>query len=115
MIRDAGIEPRIVEYLKTPPSRDELLDLVARIDITLRAALRRKGTPFDALGLDNPALTDEDLLDAVARHPILIERPIVVTPRGVKICRPSELVLELLESPLSAPFVKEDGEVVKPR
>jgi arsenate reductase len=112
MIRDAGIEPRIIEYLKIPPSRDELMDLVARMGVTLRDVLRRKGTPFDALGLDNPALTDADLLDAVERHPILINRPIVVTPLGVKLCRPSELVLDLLDAPRQTPFTKEDGEVV---
>jgi arsenate reductase len=112
MIRNAGIEPHIIEYLKTPPSRDELLSLVARMRVTLRDVLRRKGTPFDELGLDNPELTDADLLDAVERHPILINRPIVVTPLGAKLCRPSEVVLELLDAPQRTPFAKEDGEVV---
>ena len=112
MIRNAGIEPDIVEYLKTPPSREALTDLVARMGITLRDLLRRKGTPFDQLGLGNPALADADLLDAVERHPILINRPIVVTARGVKLCRPSELVLDLLEAPQRSDFVKEDGDPV---
>jgi arsenate reductase len=112
MIRNAGIEPNIIEYLKTPPSRHELLSLVARMGAPLRDALRRKGTPFDELGLDNPALTAADLLDAVERHPILINRPIVVTPLGVKLCRPSELVLDLLDAPQRSDFVKEDGEPV---
>jgi arsenate reductase len=112
MIRNAGIEPRIVEYLKAPPSRDELMALVARMGMPLRSVLRRKGTPFDALGLDDPAMTDSDLLDAVERHPILIDRPIVVSPLGVKLCRPSEVVLELLEAPQRSPFVKEDGKPV---
>jgi arsenate reductase len=112
MIRATGVEPRVIEYLKSPPTRDELMDLVARMGLPLRDILRRKGTPFDELGLDNPALTDSDLLDAIERCPILINRPIVVSPLGARLCRPSEVVLDLLESPLHAPFVKEDGEVV---
>jgi arsenate reductase len=112
IIRNAGIEPQIIEYLKTPPSRDALLSLAARIGAPLRDILRRKGTPFDELGLDNPALTDAELLDAVERHPILINRPIVVTPLGVKLCRPSEAVLDLLEQPQRTAFTKEDGEPV---
>jgi arsenate reductase len=112
MIRNAGIEPHVIEYLKTPPSRDELTGLVARMGVPLRAALRRKGTPFDELGLGDPALSDSVILDAVERHPILVNRPIVVTPRGVKLCRPSEVVLDLLESPQRSDFVKEDGEPV---
>jgi arsenate reductase len=112
MIRNAGIDPNIVEYLKTPPSRNELLNLVARMGVTLRDVLRRKGTPFGELGLGDPAVSDSARLDAVARHPILINRPIVVTPRGVKLCRPSELVLDLLDAPQRSNFVKEDGEPV---
>ncbi len=112
MIRNAGIEPEVIEYLKTPPTRDELSALVTRMGIHLRAALRRKGTPFDELGLGNPALDDGVLLDVVERHPVLINRPIVVTPRGVKLCRPSEVVLELLDEPQRTAFVKEDGEPV---
>jgi arsenate reductase len=96
MIRDTGVEPRIIEYLKTPPSRAELLDLMARMAITPRALLRQKGTPYDELGLGDPALTDAQLVDAMMAHPILINRPIVVTPLGVKLCRPSETVQELL-------------------
>ncbi len=110
LIRNAGIEPTVIEYLKTPPSRAELLDLVQRIGVPLRAILRRKGTPFDALGLEDAGETA--LLDAVDRHPILINRPIVVTPLGVKLCRPSEEVLELLDRPQQCEFFKEDGEPV---
>jgi arsenate reductase len=109
MIRNAGIEPRVIEYLKTPPTRAELLDLVRRMGVSLRAILRRKGTPYDELGLDDPALTDEELLGAIDKHPILIERPIVVTDKDVRLCRPSEVVLEILDAPQRAPFVKEDG------
>ncbi len=115
MIRASGTEPVIIEYLKTPPTRAELLDLVARMGITLRDVLRGKGTPYDELGLDNAALTDDDLLDAIAAHPILMNRPIVVTPKGVRLCRPSEMVLDLLEQPLLEDFVKEDGERVAVR
>jgi arsenate reductase len=115
MIRATGTEPRIIEYLKTPPGRDELRDLVRRMGLTLRDVLRRKGTPYDALGLDDPALNDDALLDAIAAHPVLINRPIVVTSRGVRLCRPSEQVLDLLDAPLPADFVKEDGERVAAR
>ena len=107
MIRATGETPVVIEYLQHPPTREELLGLVGRMGLTLRDVLRRKGTPFDALGLGDPALSDDALLDAVAQHPILIERPIVVTPRGVKLCRPSETVLELLDGTLPAGFVKE--------
>ena len=112
LIRNNGEEPRVVEYLKTPPGRDELADLIARMGIPVRALLRRKGTPYDALGLDDPALTDSQLLDAMAAHPILIERPIVVTPLGVKLCRPSETVLDILPGPQRGAFSKEDGGAV---
>ncbi len=115
MIRAAGTEPTIIEYLKTPPTRAELLDLVRRMGVPLRDVLRRKGTPYDELGLDEATLTEDALLDAVEQHPILINRPIVVTPKGVRLCRPSELVLELLDAPLSGDFTKEDGERVEAR
>jgi arsenate reductase len=111
MIRNAGIEPHVIEYLKTPPSRALLQQLAMRMGISLRDLLRQKGTPYAELGLDNPALSDDALLDAVMAHPILINRPIVVTPKGVKLCRPSEQVLELLPEQ-EGEFVKEDGERV---
>ena len=111
MIRNAGIEPHVVEYLKTPPSRPLLRQLIARMGIPTRALLREKGTPFHEMGLDNPDLSDDALLDAMIAHPILINRPIVVTPNGVRLCRPSELVIELLP-PQRGPFAKEDGERV---
>jgi arsenate reductase len=96
LIRGSGVEPQVIEYLKTPPSRAELVELIARMGIPVRDLLRQKGTPYDALGLADPALTDEQLLDAMMAHPILMNRPIVVTPAGVKLCRPSETVLDLL-------------------
>jgi arsenate reductase len=96
MIRNAVEQPRIIEYLKTPPSRDELRELLRRMAITPRDLLRRKGTPYDELGLDDPKWTDEELIDLMTRHPILIERPIVVTGKGVRLCRPSETVLDIL-------------------
>jgi arsenate reductase len=99
MIRASGVEPVVIEYLKTPPGRAELMDLVRRMGVPLRSVLRQKGTPYEALGLDNPALSDDALLDAVAAHPILINRPIVVSPKGVRLCRPAETVLELVEPP----------------
>jgi arsenate reductase len=115
MIRNAGIEPHVVEYLKTPPSRKLLTQLISRMGITVRALLRERGTPFGELGLGDPALGDEALLDAMMAHPILINRPIVVTPNGVRLCRPSEAVLDLLP-PQQGAFVKEDGErVADPR
>lgn len=109
MIRSAGIEPHVIEYLKTPPSRALLRQLVERLGISVRDLLREKGTPYAELGLGNPALSDDALLDAMMAHPILINRPIVVTANGVKLCRPSELVLELLPAQ-DGEFVKEDGE-----
>ena len=112
MIRATGAEPVVIEYLKNPPSRAELRDLVQRMGIPLRAILRQKGTPFAELELDNPALSDDALLDAIEQHPILINRPIVVTPKGVRLCRPSETVLDLLDAPLPSDFLKEDGERV---
>ncbi|WP_114913666.1 arsenate reductase (glutaredoxin) [Acidibrevibacterium fodinaquatile] len=112
LIRNAGIAPHIVEYLKTPPSREVLSDLIRRMGIPVRALLRRKGTPYDELGLDDPALTDDQLITAMLSQPILINRPIVVTPLGVRLCRPSETVLDLLPTPQQGAFRKEDGEVV---
>jgi arsenate reductase len=112
LIRNAGVEPTVVEYLKTPPSRFTLQGLIRRMGIPVRAVLREKGTPFKELGLDDPALTDEQLIDAMMEHPILINRPIVVTPWGVKLCRPSEAVLDILPLPQKGLFAKEDGERV---
>jgi arsenate reductase (glutaredoxin) len=112
MIRNAGIEPHVIEYLKTPPSLSLLASLIARMNIPVRQLLRESGTPYAELGLGNPALNDDALLDAMMAHPILINRPIVVSPRGVKLCRPSEAVLDLLPAANQTPFVKEDGEVV---
>jgi arsenate reductase (glutaredoxin) len=112
MIRQSGVEPAIIEYLKTPPSHEKLKDLIAAMGIPLRALLREKGTPYKELGLDDPKWTDDELLDFMMAHPILINRPIVVTPKGVRLCRPSERVIELLENPVGR-FVKEDGEVVE--
>ena len=109
LIRNSGAEPRTVEYLKTPPSRGELADLIHSMGIPVRDVLRRKGTPFDELGLDDPSLTDDQLLDAMMAHPILINRPIVVTPLGVRLCRPSEAVLDILPDPQRGAFAKEDG------
>jgi arsenate reductase len=111
MIRNAGIEPHVIEYLKTPPSQAMLQSLIARMDMPVRSVLREKGTPFADLGLDNPALDDAALIDAMMEHPILINRPIVVSPLGVRLCRPSETVLEILP-PQPGEFRKEDGELV---
>ena len=112
LIRNSGVEPTIIEYLKTPPSRGGMIELIARMGIPVRDVLRRKGTPYDELGLDDPALTDEQLIAAMLTHPLLINRPIVVTPLGVKLCRPSEVVLDILPDPQRGGFTKEDGEVV---
>ena len=109
LIRNSGIEPEVIEYLKTPPSRDTLLDLLRRADLTPRALLREKGTPYAELGLADPALTEDQLVDAMMAHPILINRPLVVTPLGVKLCRPSEAVLDILPDPQRAAFTKEDA------
>lgn len=111
MIRNAGVEPHVIEYLKTPPSRDMLTRLIARMGISARELLREKGTPYAELGLGDPALSEAQLLDAMMAHPILINRPIVVSPKGVRLCRPSEDVLDLLP-PQRGAFVKEDGERV---
>lgn len=109
LIRNAGVEPHVIEYLKTPPSRALLAQLIRRMDIPARELLREKGTPFRELGLDNQSLSDDQLLDAMMKHPILINRPIVVSPKGVRLCRPSERVLDLLP-PQRGEFFKEDGE-----
>jgi len=111
MIQASGVEPTVIEYLKTPPSRERLEALIAAMGITPRKLLREKGTPYDELGLADPALTDAQLIDAMMAHPILINRPIVETPKGTRLCRPSELVLDLIDAP-PASFTKEDGEVV---
>ncbi|HZH51320.1 MAG TPA: arsenate reductase (glutaredoxin) [Microvirga sp.] len=111
LIRNAGIEPHIVEYLKTPPTRLLLRQLIERMGVPARAVLRQKGTPYKELGLDDPSLTDDQILDAMMAHPVLIERPIVVTPKGVRLCRPSETVLDILPPQLGE-FRKEDGEIV---
>jgi arsenate reductase len=112
LIRNSGEEPRVIEYLQTPPTRDELVELIARMGIPVRDLLRKKGTPYADLGLDNIALTDDQLLDAMMDHPILVNRPIVVTPLGVKLCRPSEVVLDILPQSQKGAFTKEDGEQV---
>jgi arsenate reductase len=111
MIRQSGVEP-VIEYLKTPPSRERLKELISAIGIPVRALLRKKGTPYKELGLDDPKWTDEQLIDQMLARPILINRPIVVTPKGIKLCRPSEAVLDILPNPDIGRFVKEDGEVV---
>jgi len=112
LIRNSGEEPRIVEYLKTPPSRAELVDLIERMGIPVRTLLREKDTPYYELELDNPALTDNDLIDAMMAHPTLINRPIVVTSLGTALCRPSETVLSILPDPQRGAFAKEDGEKI---
>jgi arsenate reductase (glutaredoxin) len=111
MIRNAGIEPHVIEYMKTPPARALLKQLIERMGVTARSVLREKGTPFHDLGLGDPSLTEDQLLDAMMAHPILINRPIVVTPKGVRLCRPSEAVIELLPAQRGE-SIKEDGERV---
>lgn len=115
MIRRSGEDPEVIEYLKTPPSRERLLELIAAMGISPRDLLREKGTPYAELGLDDPERSDDQLVDAMLAHPILINRPIVVTPLGARLCRPSEVVLEILPNRAIGPFTKEDGEVVPPR
>ena len=114
MIRQSGTEPVVIEYLKTPPSRQKLKELIATMGVPVRALLREKGTPYKELGLDDPKWSDDELIDQMLAHPILINRPIVVTPKGTRLCRPSEAVVDLLDSPVGR-FVKEDGEVVEAR
>jgi len=113
LLRHVGIEPQVIEYLVTPPDRATLVRLIAEAGLTPRQAAREKGTPFAELGLGEPGVTDEQILDAMLAHPILINRPFVVTERGTRLCRPSEVVLEITP-PLRSPFVKEDGEVIAP-
>lgn len=112
MIRQSGEEPEVIEYLKTPPSREKLIELIVAMRITPRKLLREKGTPYAELGLGDPKWTDDELLDFLLAHPILINRPIVITPLGAKLCRPSEAVLDILPNPDIGPFTKDDGEVV---
>jgi arsenate reductase (glutaredoxin) len=112
LIRNAGIEPTIIEYLKAPPSRDRLMELIANAGLSVREATRQKGTPYLELKLDDPSISDGQLIDAMLVHPILINRPFVVTPWGVRLCRPSEVVLDILPLPQKGPFLKEDGELV---
>jgi arsenate reductase len=112
MIKNSGEVPYVVEYLKTPPTRGELVSLIERMGIPVRDVLRQKGTPYDTLQLGNPALTDSELIDAMMAHPILINRPIVVTALGVKLCRPSEVVLDILPSPQRGALAKDDGEAI---
>jgi arsenate reductase (glutaredoxin) len=114
LVRHAGLEPTVVEYLKTPPSRERLAAAIADAGLAVRDAMRRKGTPYAELGLDDPALDDDALLDAMLAHPILINRPFLFTDLGVRLCRPSEVALEILP-PIASAFVKEDGEVIPPR
>lgn len=112
LIRNSGVEPEVIDYLVAPPSRETLVQLLADMGIPVRELLRRKGTPYDELKLDDPALSDAQLLDAMLAHPILMNRPIVVTPLGTRLCRPSEAVLDILPLPQQGAFVKEDGEPV---
>jgi arsenate reductase len=112
MIQQSGVEPEVIEYLKSPPSRERLIALIAAMGIPTRALLREKGTPYAELGLGQDKWTDSALIDFMLAHPILINRPIVVTPKGVRLCRPSEAVLDLLPNPRIGRFIKEDGEVI---
>ena len=112
MIRQSGEEPVVIEYLKTPPSRERLIELIGKMGISPRELLRKKGTPYEELGLDDASLSDDQLVDAMMTHPILINRPIVETDKGVRLCRPSETVLALLDNPVDT-YTKEDGEVVR--
>jgi arsenate reductase len=112
MIRQSGEEPQVIEYLQTPPSRERLIELIAAMGVGPRDLLRKKDTPYEALGLDDPKWSDDELIDLMLTHPILINRPIVVTPLGTMLARPSEAVLDILPNPDIGPFTKEDGEVV---
>ena len=114
LIRNSGVEPTVIHYLETPPDRTQLERLIADLGMPVRELLRQKGTPYADLGLDDPQLDDAALIAAMLQHPLLINRPIVVTPLGTRLCRPSERVLEILPEPQRGPFVKEDGEVVVP-
>lgn len=115
MIRQSRASPTVIEYLKHPPTRERLIELIAAMNISVRDLLRENGTPYAELGLADAKWTDDELIDFMLAHPILINRPIVVTPKGVRLCRPSELVLDLLDDPNIGRFVKEDGEIVEPR
>jgi arsenate reductase len=112
LIRNSGAEPEVIEYLKTPPSKERLQQLLQALGIPVRELLRQKGTPYDELGLADPKWTDDALIDCIVQHPILMNRPVVVTPLGTRLCRPSEAVLDILPNPQQGPFSKEDGEVV---
>lgn len=112
LIRNSGVEPEVVEYLKTPPGRERLVQLIAAMGVSVRSVLRQKGTPYDELNLDDPRWSDDELIDFMVAHPILMNRPIVVTPLGTRLCRPSEAVLDILPSPQRGAFTKEDGQVV---
>lgn len=112
IIRQSGEEPEIIEYLKTPPTRERLVELLGAMRVRPRELLRRKGAPYDELGLGDPKWTDDELIALMLEHPILINRPIVATPKGVRLCRPSEVVLEILPNPEIGAFTKEDGEVI---
>jgi arsenate reductase len=112
LIRNAGVEPHVVEYLQHPPTREVLKEMIATAGLSVREAIREKGTPYAELGLNDPSLSDDQLLDAMLATPILINRPFVVTPHGARLCRPSELVLDILPLPQKGPFTKEDGEAV---
>ena len=112
MIRNSGVEPIVIDYLQTPPTRETLVGLITAMGVPVRDVLRQKGTPYDALLLDDAELTDEQLIDFMVQHPILMNRPIVVTPIGTKLCRPSEVVLDILPQPQQGAFAKEDGEAV---
>lgn len=112
LIRNSGVEPEVVEYLKTPPGRERLVQLIEAMGVSVRSLLRQKGTPYDELKLDDPRWSDDELIDFMVAHPILMNRPIVVTPLGTRLCRPSEAVLDILPSPQRGAFTKEDGQVV---
>ena len=112
MIRQSGVEPIVIDYRSHPPARERLQHLIAEAGLTVRQAIRQKDTPYAELGLDDPALAEDALLDAMLAHPLLINRPFVETPRGVRLCRPSELVLDIMENPDIGPFTKEDGEII---
>ena len=112
LIRNSGVEPMVIEYLRTPPGRAKLVELIAAMGVPVRSVLRQKGTPYDELMLDDPKWTDDQLIDFIVEHPILMNRPIVVTSMGTRLCRPSEAVLDILPSPQLAPFAKEDDEPV---
>ncbi|MFP5465984.1 MAG: arsenate reductase (glutaredoxin) [Gammaproteobacteria bacterium] len=112
MIRNSGVEPTVIEYLKNPPGTEQIKSWLHAMDATVRQILREKGTPYAELDLGNPKWTDDELLDFIQQHPILLNRPFVITPLGVRLCRPSEVVLDILPYPQQGPFLKEDGEVV---